>query len=63
MLRCPKCGKSGKNIEPLGMPFFEEDGNTAKVIRWYSCDECGHRFYTVQYYHTNDIEEVIEGED
>ena len=63
MFVCPKCGKSGDKIEPLGIPFFEEDGNTAKVVRWYACDECGHRFCTVQYYHTDDIEEVMKGKD
>ena len=62
MFRCPKCGKSGDKIERYGIPYFIEDGNTAKVVRWYEC-ECGHRFCTVQYYHTDDIEEVMEGKD
>lgn len=60
MFRCPKCGKSEDKVGRLGIPFFEEDGNTAKVVRWYECDECGHKFCTVQYYYTDDIEEIIK---
>jgi transcriptional regulator NrdR family protein len=60
MFRCPKCGKSEDKVGRLGIPFFEEDGNTAKVVRWYECDECGHKFCTVQYYYTDDIEEIMK---
>lgn len=60
MFRCPKCGKSEDKVGRLGIPFFEEDGNTAKVVRWYECDECGHKFCTVQYYYTDDVEEIIK---
>lgn len=60
MFRCSKCGASEDKVGRLGIPFFEEDGNTAKVVRWYECDECGHKFCTVQYYYTDDIEEIMK---
>ena len=57
MFKCPKCGKSGDEIECIEVEY-SEDGDTITVIRTYAC-ECGALFITAKYFHSDDIEEVV----
>ena len=57
MFKCPKCGKSGDEVECIEVEY-SEDGDTLTVVRTYAC-ECGALFVTARYFHSDDNEEVV----